>query len=47
MSNLNHLSEKLEKKYQKRDNKKRKKMKVSGRRIFGLKELLVKKGKTD
>jgi len=42
MPNLNHLEEKIEKKFIKRDEKK-KKMKVSGRSVFKLKRIITDK----
>ena len=45
MPNLNHLEEKIEKKFIKRDEKKKKKMKVSGRSVFGLKKIIANQGK--
>jgi len=46
MSNLNHFSESIEKKFQKKDEKKRKKMKVNSRRVFDLQKIISQKGKT-
>ena len=43
MPNLNHLEEKIEKKFIKRDEKKKKKMKVSGRSVFKLKRIITDK----
>lgn len=45
MSNLNHLADKLEKKYRQKDEKRRKKMKVSGKRVFALKQIITEKGR--
>jgi hypothetical protein len=42
-SNLNHLEEKLEKKVKRREKRKKPKMKVSGKTVFKLKELIRKK----
>lgn len=44
MSTLNHFSEKIEKKYLKGDEKKKKKMKVGGKAVFGLKKIIAHRG---
>jgi hypothetical protein len=43
MSKYNHLEKQIEKKYKQRDQKKKPKMKVSGKSIFKLRELITKK----
>jgi predicted secreted protein len=43
MKNYNHLEKHVEDKYKQRDQKKKPKMKVSGKNIFKLKELITKK----
>ncbi len=43
MKNYNHLEKQVEKKYKQRDQKKKSKMKVSGKSIFKLRELITKK----
>jgi len=45
MSNLNQLAEKIEKKYQKKDEKRKKTMRVSGKRVFALKKIIAQKVK--
>jgi len=46
MDKYNHLEKKVEKKYARRDKKKKPKMKVSGKSVFQLKKLMEKnKGK--
>ena len=43
MKKYNHLEKQVEKKYKQRDQKKKPKMKVSGKNVFKLRELITKK----
>lgn len=43
MDSYNHLEKQVEDKYKQRDQKKKPKMKVSGKNIFKLRELITKK----
>jgi len=43
MSKYNNLEKQVEKKYEQRDQKKTPKMKVSGKNVFRLRELITKK----
>ncbi len=43
MSKYNNLEKQVEKKYEQRDQKKKPKMKVSGKNVFRLRELITKK----
>jgi hypothetical protein len=43
MSNHNHLAEKIENKFQKKDERRKKKMKVSGKSVFRLKKIITRK----
>ena len=44
MQTNNHIEKEVEKKYKRRDNKKNKKMKVSGKKILELKKIISDKG---
>ena len=41
----NNLEEEIIKKAEEREKKKRKRMKISGKQVFGLKKIIEKKGK--
>ena len=43
MKHYNHLEKQVEEKYKQRDQKKKPKMKVSGKNVFRLRELITKK----
>tara|TARA_Y100000310_G_scaffold314893_1_gene364760 strand:+ start:117 stop:353 length:237 start_codon:yes stop_codon:yes gene_type:complete len=45
MKNYTDIEDKIEKKFSQKDKKKAKKMKVSGKQVFGLKKIITEKGK--